>query len=231
MAKLRAPLLVAAVALLTVVPAAQAAPPSSAQRFADAALRARESAKKLGPALDRAHAAQDTARCRRVLESLEDVPTRSQERFLVVLVIAELQPYIQTVLPTLDRLVTDLTAIPTNDPILRSGRAAWRDGTAQLRGYPTLERPCEQFDRWVDSGFEPAAAPRVRVKDFMALLADQTDEERVDAKLKRGARRLRQLGISPGAAERFRGEHLFDGLESEESLLGESESEIRIARG
>lgn len=113
--------------------------------------------------------------------------------------------------PALERLVADLKAIPTRDPLLRSGRAAWRAFVAGIAAYPFIDRPCRRLEAWANSGWEPDLRPPIDVAAFRQ--AERIDSDALPGKLRRAGRRLRELGVSRGEAERFTGSTLFDDID------------------
>ena len=211
MLRLRCPLLLSLVAAVALVPASSAPAATSAQRFADAVERGKSAIRAKKPEFKAVAEAVDFERCERALEA-KPPPEREIDRFATFLVIAVLQPTIQPSMPVLRQIVADLDAIPTRDPVLKSGRAAWREIVASFGLFPILDKPCEQLEAWAASGWKASARPDF---DFAAFekLAGEDSFEGADAKLERAARRMRQLGVSKGDAERFTGETLFDDVE------------------
>jgi hypothetical protein len=59
-------------------------------------------------------------------------------------------------------------------------------------------------------GLDPRVEPRIPGLD---KAIDEASNERIERKLARAERRMRRLGVSRGAARRFRGETLFSGVE------------------
>lgn len=193
-------------ALALVVPAgAGAATPSSAQRFADAALRLKVAVNARKADFAAAYAAIDHARCERAFERIP--PKREIDNATTILVLAASQPLVEVGTPLLRQMVRDLEAIPTNDPALRSGRAGWREAVALVARYPRLDRPCEALERWSRAGWRPSARPDVSFRELQRFVTSRAAPE---AKLHLGARRLRQLGISAFSSKRFIGETIFE---------------------
>ena len=214
MLRLRRPIFLVFAITAALLPAADASAATTAQRFADAVERGKSAIRAKEPEFRAAWEALDFARCERVLERHKPPPAGELEHFVVYLVIAATGPMIQTGKPVLDQIVADLEAIPTRDPILRSGRAAWRDTVRALDAFPAVERPCEQLERWARSGWRKSSRPAL---DFEALKGEIEDDRSAenDRKLARAARRLRQLGVSAGDASRFTGDSLFDDIPDE----------------
>jgi hypothetical protein len=193
------------VALGSAVPA-DAAPPRSAQRFADAALRAKVAINALRPEISRSLREADLGRCG---DLGDQAPARAERTAGALIDLALAQALLGPTQPVLERFVADLEAIPTRDPALRSGRAAWRESVAALGRLPAFDQPCAALERWAKAGWSPAARPPVPVAEIERLDSDRLDE-RFDRGVARAARRLRRLGISAGAAKRFTGETLFE---------------------
>lgn len=107
--------------------------------------------------------------------------------------------------PALGAFQVRLDRVQTADPALRSGRAAWRATIAAVAGLRAPKDFCGDLERWRRTGFRPSAAPRYGTFDLATLLP-------LDRKFTRAKRRLRALGISRGAAERWAGDRLFDDL-------------------
>lgn len=191
--------------LLVPAAAAEAAPPKSAQRFADAGLRLTIAVKALKPQFKAGYEALDFKRCGRAL--MRDVPERQVERAATIVGIAAVQPLVTLSLPPMQQMVRDLDAIPTSDIALRRGRAAWRKSAALFAALPRLDDPCAQLEAWADAKWREAAAPKVTVADFERFTQAGASLER---KFKGAVKRLRTLGISRGAAERFTGEKVFN---------------------
>ena len=196
--------LVCAAAFALLLPAtASAAPPRSAQEFADAAGRLAFAIAVQEPAIERSLSSSDFVNCEGALE--RRVPRRAKERYGHVVALAIIQPLFQPIMPSLRQFVADLDAVPTQDRVLRSGRAAWRETVAVFDTLPVLEDPCGQLTRWSASGFDPAQAPPVPLRTMRTFLAEGAFDG-FERKVRAAARRLRQLGISRRAARRFAGD-------------------------
>lgn len=194
--------------------AAQAAPPSSAQRFADAALRMKIAVNAQKAEVSRRLEELDLFRC---VRAVENAPERVSDRVFTIIGVAFLQPMLDVATPALHQLVRDLDAIPTRDPILRSGRAAWRASIAGLARWPRVDAPCDALERWRDAKWRASAAPKFSLRALERLIEESEADSQ---KLRRAARRLRELGVSRGAAERFTGDTMLEEL-IEESALDE----------
>ena len=211
----RATAVLVVAAALGQTPAVGAAPPSSAERLVEAVERGHRGLAAVRPALSERAVAVDReiTACEHLVEGdhPEAVENRIEETGAAVVWSALLWPYVEATLPVARQVVADMDAVPTRDPALRSGRAAWRRGVRLFASFPPpVERPCEALARWRDAGFSAAAAPipRADALRFWKLLA-RTDDER-DRRYGKAVRRLRQLGLSPRRARRFDGRRIFD---------------------
>ena len=149
-------------------------------------------------------------------------PDRESDRFAMFLVAAMFGPMFEPARPVLHQIVGDLEAIPTRDPILRSGRAAWRVVVQYFDRFPRIEAPCEQLERWAGSGWRASARPDFDFAAFEQLIeGEDVGIETAERKLQRAARRLRRLGVSKGDAKRFTGDTLFDDVPDE--VVGEGD--------
>jgi hypothetical protein len=111
----------------------------------------------------------------------------------------------------------ELDRVPTTDPALRSGRAAWRESVGlYLQVRPLPSDLCAQLGRWRTAGYAAAARPALQPAGVRRILDGSGT---VDAKLHLAAARMVALGVSQGQARRFAGDTLFDGF-SPEDLLG-----------
>lgn len=206
----RAVLLAIAVALLAAAPATAAPRTQAAAAYADAALRAQVA---MNAQRDEHRARVRAVRFRLCVRALDAIPqgnVRRIERAVNVFVVAILRPMADAFVPVGQRLVADLDAVPTRDAALIAGREAWREIVGIFEGIPAIDRPCERLDEWRRSGWAPAKAPPPLADLTEQLEGD--DPAGTNRALARAVRRLRRLGVSRGAAERFRGERFFDGL-------------------
>ncbi len=183
---------------------------AAATAFADAALDFTRDARRGSVEARRRIDAVDLPRCARAYSDaivgtgpLEGVALgpRREERLNDVLFAAALTPTFQPLVGPMERLVARLEAIPTDDPALRSARAGWR---ATAWSYRMVARApddvCARLEEWVRAGARGLPLPAVDLRGFAAAL--EIDE---DAKLRAGARRVRELGEGPRRAERVSG--------------------------
>lgn len=215
----RAALVAVARGLAAAVPAAAQAPPAApderaaAREFSFAAYRARVKVKAQGPAIRAALVARidalDDPRC---LRAFAAAPQAAQDRVVEAVGIMVGLPLIDGLRAPVAQLVAELERVPTADPALRSGRAAWRAEAQFLARLPVLPDMCAALEAWRRAGFRPGAAPI----DLERLAGGSLDT--VDAKLGAAAARMRSLGVSAGAARRFTGDNLLDGVVDEDDI-------------
>lgn len=209
---------VAVTALLFLLGAvsADAAQGSSAQRFADAALRAKIALRAVAPQHDAAQRAVFRT-CESGIEPDEDPPPHARRRAEVLAYQAQYAPWSALLRPVFDRFLADLRSIPTQDPALRSGREGWRLFVELFFGDPVLPNACEQLAAWAATGYARDTAPVFRVGDFMRPEAENDRlEESAHAKLRRAGIRMVRLGVSEGDALRFMGHEIFAALAVED---------------
>jgi hypothetical protein len=209
------------IAVLVVVLAASAAAPAGAQtpppaapderaaarEFSFAAYRARVAIKARKAPIEaalraRADALGD-ASCERAIFG---APQAVEDEVLSVTVLLVALPLIDGVRAPLQQMVVELERVPTADRALRSGRAAWRAQTRFFAGLPPVPDMCAALDAWRRAGYRPGAAPL----DLGAL--EDASVETVEPKLAAAAARMRQLGVPAGAARRFTGANVAEGV-------------------
>jgi hypothetical protein len=221
MLSLRRSLILSIAAAALLVPPATAPAATTAERFAGAVERGKSAIRAKEAEYRAAFEAVDFDRCERALER-KPPPKREADRFGLLFAAVILQPTFGPTKPVLQQIVDDLDAIPTRDPILRSGRAAWRSVVGLVSRFPTVDKPCEQIEAWANAGWRASARPDFDFEGFEKLL-EEGDDKALERKLDRAARRLRQLGVSKGAAERFAGETLLEDIPDEVTGLGSDE--------
>ena len=212
---LRISLTVVVLLVLVGAPPADAARTSSAQRFADAALRAKSALRAVAPQIRAAH--EDVFRtCESGIEPDEDPPAHARRRAEVLAHQAERAPLVQIARPVFDKLLDDLRRIPTRDPALRSGREGWRLFVELLFGEPVLPGACQQLAAWAATGYARDRAPVFRVAAYKRPDAeDRRLEEQSQAKLEVAGVRMFRLGVSEADALRFMAHELFVVLDPE----------------
>lgn len=142
-------------------------------------------------------------RCNRADDAAPD--SRELDVLLTDVLLA-LAPAYDPIRPALDAFLAQIEAVPTNDPALRGGRAGWRTEIDIIRRLPSTPDPCAALQAWQRTGFAPSSAPiPLDVLTNAAALA-------AEGKLAVAARRMRQLGVSAGAARRFTRRAMFRGV-------------------
>jgi hypothetical protein len=203
---------VAVLAALAVAPtaSAQTAPGerAAAQQLSFAAYRLRVAVlaqsdaiddKVLGVTLD----ALGDDRCDRADDAAPE--GRELDVLLTDLLLA-FAPGYDPIRPALDAFLAQLEQIPTNDPALKGGRAGWRTEIDIIRRLPSTPDPCAALQAWQRTGFAESKAP-IPI-DVLINPAAQAAEGKIAV----AARRMRQLGVSAGAARRFTGKGMFRGV-------------------
>jgi hypothetical protein len=201
-------------------PAAAQAPDAraAAREFSFAAYRLRVAVKARLPEIDRAASITRSPACRAALSGGTPAQQREHVEDLVgVLVDLLAGAMFAPVSEPLRTFQAELDRVPTADPALRSGRAAWRASIGlYLQVRPLPSDLCEQLGRWRTAGYAAGARPALQPAAVRRILDGSGT---VDAKLHIAAARLVALGVSQGQARRFAGDTLFDGF-SPEDLLG-----------
>jgi hypothetical protein len=196
------------------VPAAAQTPPApapderaAAREFSFAAYRARVAVKAQKAAIEAALNARidalDDPRCARAITA---APRAAQETVVAMSGLLVALPLLDGVRAPVQKLVAELERVPTADPSLRSGRAAWRAEAQFFARLPAVPDMCAALDAWRRARYGPRAAPI----DLAAF--DDVGLETVERKLAAAAARMRELGVSAGAARRFTGDNLLDGI-------------------
>ena len=195
-----------AVVLLVLLPVASAeaaARTQSAQAFADVLLRARVAIKAQAPDLERRYEEAEPD-CEDLFDS---APDRLAVEMFKLSFGATIQPYADLIIESSRQIVAGLDAVPTRDPVLRSGRAAWRAALRLNESHPRVDDACADLARWRDAGWGDEAMP--------PYLHDEDDADSgptIERKMHAASRRLRMLGISPRVAGFFTGDGLLDGV-------------------
>jgi hypothetical protein len=191
---------------------------AAAREFSFAAYRLRVAVKARLPEIDRAASITRTPACRTALSGGTPAQQRRHVDDLVgVLVDLLAGAMFAPVSEPLRTFQAELDRVPTTDPALRSGRAAWRESVGlYLQVRPLPSDLCAQLGRWRTAGYAAAARPALQPAGVRRILDGSGT---VDAKLHLAAARMVALGVSQGQARRFAGDTLFDGF-SPEDLLG-----------
>ena len=191
---------------------------AAAREFSYAAYRLRVAVKARLPEVERAASITRSPACRSALSGGTPAQQRKHVDDLVgVLVDLLAGAMFAPVSEQLRSFQAELDRVPTADPALRSGRAAWRQSVAlyvQVRPLPS--DLCAQLGRWRTAGYAAGARPALQPTAVRRILDGSGT---VDAKLHIAAARMVALGVSQGQARRFAGDTVFDGF-SPEDLLG-----------
>jgi hypothetical protein len=191
---------------------------AAAREFSYAAYRLRVAVKARLPEIERAASITRSPACRAALSGGTPAQQRKHVDDLVgVLVDLLAGAMFAPVSEQLRSFQVELDRVPTADPALRSGRAAWRKSIAlyvQVRPLPS--DLCAQLGRWRTAGYAAGARPALQPTAVRRILDGSGT---VDAKLHIAASRMVALGVSQGQARRFAGDTVFDGF-SPEDLLG-----------
>jgi hypothetical protein len=191
---------------------------AAAREFSYAAYRLRVAIKARLPQIDAAAALTRDPVCREALQGGSAAQARAHVDDLVGVLVDMLAGAMFA--PVADGLHTfgaELDRIPTADPALRSGRAAWRGSIAlYVQARPLPADLCARLRRWKRAGWAARAAPDLQPPAVRAILDGSGTG---DAKLQAAAARLVALGVPAGQARRFAGDTLFAGF-SPEGLLG-----------
>jgi hypothetical protein len=191
---------------------------AAAREFSYAAYRLRVAVKARLPEIERAASITRSPACRAALSGGTPAQQRKHVDDLVgVLVDLLAGAMFAPVSEQLRSFQAELDRVPTADPALRSGRAAWRKSIAlyvQVRPLPS--DLCAQLGRWRTAGYAAGARPALQPTAVRRILDGSGT---VDAKLHIAASRMVALGVSQGQARRFAGDTVFDGF-SPEDLLG-----------
>lgn len=176
---------------------AQTPPPD--ERAAARALA--DAAKKLIAAAD---AQEDAAPWLDTCKAFEkEPPARHQDAASTYVSGLELRYFVDGLRPALWQFRTEIAAVQTADPVLRSGRAAGRRIARTLSdGIPAGEPdPCAAYEAYVEAGYPDGPAREMGV---LAERLDALDTRRIDRKIKAAAARMRALGVSRADARTFR---------------------------
>jgi hypothetical protein len=148
-----------------------------------------------------------SSRCEATLVALVALPLQRREEAFPIAAAVAIAPAFATMRPAFERFRDELERVPTADPVLRSGRAAWRSSVANIATFPPDLDICGTLERWRRAGFSRAAAPLGLGGERLGPYAASAAKKLVAA-----ARRMRELGVSAGASRRFSGETLLEGI-------------------
>jgi hypothetical protein len=108
--------------------------------------------------------------------------------------------------PVITAAATDMAAVPTTDPVLRSGRAAWRHVAGAYARFGSLApmHYCSLLREYVRGDFRRTRELRATIRMYRRANAwDTTD---IDAALAAAVKRLVELGVPAADADAFDGE-------------------------
>lgn len=108
--------------------------------------------------------------------------------------------------PVITAAATDMAAVPTTDPVLRSGRAAWRHVAGAYARFGSLApmHYCSLLREYVRGDFRRTREMRATIRMYRRANAwDTTD---IDAALAAAVKRLVELGVPAADADAFDGE-------------------------
>jgi hypothetical protein len=191
--------------VLAAVPATAAAQApvddqTAARAFADVALRTLPQVAEASQALE---ALGHDVRCS------VDVPRRRRDAVNEVKgsfhFAQTIAGFTRAVAPALTQASNDLHAVQTTDPILQSGRTAWRRLRRTYAGFAELPAAgvCSQLRAYVRNGYRHTPATRRTMRAFHAMMAWDTAD--MDRRMEETVRRMVVLGIPAAEAEAFAG--------------------------
>jgi len=197
--------LISALLVLAAFPATAAAQEpaddrAAARAFADAAVRAQPEIAAASEALE---ALGHDVRC------AVDVPRRRRDAVNEVkssLHFAQtIAGFTREVGPVLTRASNELHGVETADPILKSGRTAWRRLRRTYAGFARLPEAnvCSQLRAYVRNDYRHTPETRRAMRAFHAMMAWDTAD--MDRRMEAAVRRMVALGIPAAEAEAFAG--------------------------
>lgn len=194
---------------------------AAAEAFADAARVYTIEERATEPEARRVFEAVDLSRCVRVTDRLERLGAKEHDRAVLAerpTIAALLMPVWRPRLVAIRRFVAALESVETQDPALRSGRAAWRQRLARAEIYARApEDTCVRLEAWARAGGTDVVLPDVDLRGLYTAFFSDADNLFGLKKLAGAANRLRDLGQGPARASRFIGSSSLAYV----SLLGE----------
>jgi hypothetical protein len=196
-----APALAAAALLAAAAQASAQAPDerADARAFADAALRHRAAVAEAFR-MEEARRTPAGRPCRP-----DRVPRRHRRDATKLMATAGYGALGRLLGPALLEFSLALHAVDTADPVLRSGRTAWRRMRrllARMAARPAVDL-CAELRRWARAGYEPIAAVRDARRAWRVLRA--FDGNGFERRVHRAAARLRRLGVPRDESYAFTG--------------------------
>jgi hypothetical protein len=198
------------------VPRAQAADPT-AQAFVDTVALGSVAINGTKPQVREAFKALEIDRCVKAID--EKAPGAVIDSLFDVAFYGTIQATFKPSVPAMQAIVAGLDRIPTSDPALRSGRAAWRATAETMAKLPAMVQPCRKLEAWKKRKWQ-GKAPTILPAGAKQALAPILGNE-LDRKFERASKRLRALGISKADAKLWAG-GVFDELVDEvEAVVNE----------
>ena len=187
----------AALLALLLAPAAVAQQPPD-ERVAAAAMA--DATVRFSDAADALEDGESGDTCTRALRGL---PRGKADEASFILAREYLRELAERLAGDLARLRTDLANAQTRDPVLLSGRAAWRQLARAFEALPPARDPCAVVRKWRRAGAPHAEALRARREVIRVISAGGKEFSR---KTEAAADRLEELGVPEERAETFSGD-------------------------
>jgi hypothetical protein len=200
MTHLRLVLAVAALALAVPTAASAQEPPpderAAARAFADAGVRFAKAVENVGDDDD----ALPYRECRPLFRK---AARHKPDEFEAITLRTAFRHTADLVREPLRQLRADLANAQTRDPVLLSGRAAWRQAGRALAALGPAGDPCAELRAWMRAG-APSAEGHKALRELDPVVAAFGRE--YERKLRATSRRLVELGIPKQQAKAFQGE-------------------------
>lgn len=127
------------------------------------------------------------------------IARRHREGALVIALYSSNLVFARDVTPAIQAFRSELAQVLTADPVLISGRAAWRARGRSIEAVPEPEDLCAKLAAWRRAGY-PQSTVRETMRDLVSLAASGPSVER---KLEAAAKRLISLGVPREEARLF----------------------------
>jgi hypothetical protein len=189
------------VVLAFAAPAAAQAPDerAAAQALADAVERLNAADEQIGEDHD-PDDGLEAPRCRR---EIFRIPARRQNALGAFAARDEFRQAADALRPALARFRTDLANAQTLDPLLISGRAAWRRAAKAYMALPPRGDVCADLAAWRRAGY-PLSTVRAARAEYRTVFG--AIGRGFARKIAAAADRMRELGISEQDAKAFEGD-------------------------
>lgn len=201
---MRRPLALALLTLAALPATASAQAPvddaTAARAFADAALRAQPHVAAASAQLEaigrRVDCVRAPRRHRNRVNELESSLNLAQT----------VAGFTRTVGPVLEQASIELHSVETTDPVLRSGRTAWRRLRRSYASFAALPAAsvCAQVRAYARNGYRHTPETRRGMRAFHAIMAWDTAD--MDRRMQDAVKRMIQLGVPVADAEAFSGD-------------------------